>query len=644
MVDVVDGFHADFEEGKKNRFAHDAGPDYLLGVAMADYRIARLEGLADLDVPLFFGRLWLDSGEDYHLGRRHVRDESDRSLPLVVDWRAPVARLYYQSSSHNRLDVAKRRRFGFRGGTLTGFEDEDLRAGQEFVSDILVNEIERPRTGPMRDIVATIQPEQDALIRRDVDTSLCVQGAPGTGKTAVGLHRVAWLLYTFPNKLASTGMLVIGPNDSFLRYVASVLPTLGEGAVRQATVDRLIGSGNVRIQDTDGVTALKHDARMAVVCERAVWSHLGHVEDDVAITHAGRTWTLSADMMQQFVLQARSRTRGWHDGRKAVESAVMNALKRQYEARTMRQVDSRWRADLKRHPSLKALFDGLWPHLTAKQVLRRLYADADFRAAVCSGLLAADEAGLLARGAGPLKLSAADVVLLDELQGAIRPLTAEQLFGHVVVDEAQDLSPMQCRAIARRTANGSMTVLGDLAQGTTPWAATEWTTQMQHLDHADAEFTEMTTGYRVPGVIIEVANRLLRHLGVSVSPARSLRADGTVEVITVDDLAAGTADAVEKALVSDGMVGVIAPDRLVEALRPALPVSDRVELVAATAAKGLEFDHVLVVEPAEFASVPSSAADTSDRRWLRHLYVAITRAVSALTIVTTQPLPPELAE
>lgn len=540
--------------------------------------------------------------------------------------------------------MAKRRRFGFRGSTLTGFEDEDLRVGQHFVSDILTAEIERPRTGPMRDIVATIQPEQDALIRHDVDASLCVQGAPGTGKTAVGLHRVAWLLYTFPRKLASTGMLVIGPNDSFLRYIASVLPTLGEGSVRQATVDRLIGSENARIPDADAVTALKHDARMAPVCGRAVWNHLGRVRDDVAITHAGHTWTLPADKVEQLVLQARSRTRGWHDGRKAVESAIVNAIARQYEARTMRQVDSRWRADLKRHPAFKALLDGLWPHLTAKQVLRRLYADADFRASVCSGLLSAEEAILLARGAGPLKLSTADLVLLDELQATIRPLASEQMFGHVVIDEAQDLSPMQCRAIARRTANGSLTVLGDLAQGTTPWAATDWMTQMQHLGHPGAEFTEMTTGYRVPGVVIEVANRLLRHLGVSVSPARSLRSDGAVEVITVHDLLAGTAGAVEKALVGDGMVGVIVPNGLVDVVRPALPVSDRVEVVAASVAKGLEFDHVLVVEPAQFASVPSAGADTADRTWLRHLYVALTRAVSALTLVTTQPLPPELTE
>jgi DNA helicase IV len=643
-IEAVDEFHADFEEGKQNRFADDAGPDHHLGVAMASYRIDRLEGLADQDVPLFFGRLWLDSGEDYHLGRRHVRDESDRSLPLVVDWRAPVARLYYQSSAHHRLDVAKRRRFGFRGSAITGFEDEDLRLGQEFASDILTTEIERPRTGPMRDIVATIQPEQDALIRRDADTSLCVQGAPGTGKTAVGLHRAAWLLYTFPRRLAGTGMLVIGPNDSFLRYIASVLPALGEGSVRQTTVDRLLGLAQARGADPPAVTALKHDARMARVCEQAVWSHLGRVTDDLVVGHAGGTWTVPAGKVEALVRQARSRTRGWHDGRKAAEGALVNALVREYEVRTLRQVDSRWRADLKRHPAFSALLDSLWPQLTAKQVLRRLYVDADFRETVCSGVLTEQEAGSLARGPGPLRLSPADLVLLDELKALVRPLTPNQLFGHVVLDEAQDLSPMQCRAIARRTVHGSLTVLGDLAQGTSPWAATDWAVQMRHLGRPEAEFTEMTTGYRVPAVILEVANRLLGHLGVRVSPARSLRRDGTLEVISVDDVVAGAADAVDKALVGEGMIGVIAPDQLVDDLRPALPDSDRVELVAASTAKGLEFDHVLVVEPTSFTELSSSASGTADRSWLRHLYIALTRAVSALTIVTTGPLPPELTE
>jgi DNA helicase IV len=276
-------------------------------------------------------------------------------------------------------------------------------------------------------------------------------------------------------------------------------------------------------------------------------------------------------------------------------------------------------------------------------VLRRLYADADFRASVCAGLLTDEESALLSRGSGPLKLSAADVVLLDEVQAALQPLPLAQVFAHIVVDEAQDLSPMQCRAIARRSANGSLTVLGDLAQGTTPWAAADWPAQMGHLGQPEAEYTELSIGYRVPGVIIDLANRVLPHLGVPVAPARSMRPDGSVEVVTVDDVVAGTVDAVEKALVADGTIGVIAPDALLDELRPALPVDERVELVVASLAKGLEFDHVVVVEPMHFTSTTAADTDPGGRTGLRRLYVALTRAVSGLTIITTQSLPPEMS-
>jgi DNA helicase IV len=214
-VELLGRYESDFVESRRNRRPGDARPDHNMGFAMARHAGERLEDLADRDTPLFFGRVWLDSEESYHLGRRHVRDETDRSVPLVVDWRAPLAERFYRASAHQRHEVAKRRRFGFQGSTLTSFEDEDLLSGEAFASDILNAEIERPRTGPMRDIVATIQPEQDELIRRDADTTLCVQGSPGTGKTAVGLHRAAWLLYTFPGKLGKSGMLVVGPNEGF---------------------------------------------------------------------------------------------------------------------------------------------------------------------------------------------------------------------------------------------------------------------------------------------------------------------------------------------------------------------------------------------------------------------------------------------
>ncbi|WP_345043894.1 AAA family ATPase [Georgenia daeguensis] len=643
-IDLVAGFRSDFIEGKANRFAHDGGPDHNLGSAMARYRDDRLENLADRDIPLFFGRLWLDTGQDYHLGRRHVRDESDRATPLVIDWRAPVAERYYRASMHQRLEVCRRRRFGFQGSVLTGFEDEDLRLGEDFSSELLTAEIERPRTGPMRDIVATIQPEQDELIRRELATTLCVQGAPGTGKTAVGLHRAAWLLYSYPNKLGRSGMLVVGPNDGFLRYIGGVLPTLGESAVWQVTVEELTGAVDARFDEPVDVTRLKHDARMAQVCERAVWSHVGAVEEEVIIAHAGGRWVLDGDYLADAVNRAIAGSRTWTIGRKAVEQAVVRGVVRQFEVRHLRSPESRWVTELKRQPAFKALLDAVWPRLTARQVLRRLYVDEKFRASVCSGLLTDEETALLRRGKGALKLAAADLLLLDEIQGHLRPIASEKTYGHVVVDEAQDLSPMQCRAVARRCPSGSLTVLGDLAQGTTPWAADRWETQMEHLGREDVEYTELTAGYRVPGVIIDLANRILPHLGVAVSPARSVRSDGSVDVVRSDDLAGATVEAVKRALDDEGLVGVIAAEETLEAVRQALPASDRVEVVPAALAKGLEFDHVVVAEPAEVVAAPATGGEPRDGVGLRHLYVALTRAVSRLTIVHTRPIPPELGQ
>ncbi len=637
--DVMDEFAQDYAEGRRNRRPGDARPDHHHAFAMAQLRASRLEDLADREhLPLFFGRLWLDSGEDYHLGRRHVRDENDRSLPLVVDWRAPLAASFYRASAHQRMDVAKRRRFGFRGSTLTSFEDEDLRADPAPASGILKAEIERPRTGPMRDIVATIQPEQDELIRTGAETTLCVQGAPGTGKTAVGLHRAAWLLYTYPEKLRTSGMLIVGPNEGFLSYIGGVLPTLGETSVWQVTFDELIGSTGVAGSHVPEVARLKHDARMAEVCRRAVWGHLYDITHGAVVTHRGGQWILGPGDLRDIVARARSTTRTWTAGRKSLEGALEHRIGGLYQERHARLPETAWLTDLKKQPDFKAIVEGLWPRLTAKKVLRRLYRDAAYRHDVCADVLTPEETELLRGGQRP---SAADVLLLDEIEAHLTRLPSEKTYAHIVIDEAQDLSPMQCRAIARRSPSGSLTVLGDLAQGTTPWAALDWPTQMHHLGHDDAVYTELTVGFRVPTVVLELANQLLRHLGVDVSPARSLRSDGSVEVIAGDDVTAATVDAVAKALVEDGMVGVIAADAELETLRRALPASDRLALVPARLAKGLEFDHVVLVEPAAIRAPDADQDGAGPPVGLRLLYVALTRAVSRLTVVHTEPLPIE---
>src|SRR5215475_14144064 len=264
----------------------------------------RAEALRDIpDAPLFFGRLdyaagsvWSDEGdagtggERFHIGRRHVHDRGGH--PIVIDWRAPVSRAFYRASQSDPMDLLLRRRFGFSGGELTAYEDEEFGGGASATgrptSRIMLEEIERPRSGPMRDIVATIQPDQDDIVRAEADETLCVQGAPGTGKTAVGLHRVAYLLYAHANRMKRGGVLVIGPNRAFLGYIGNVLPALGEVDVTQMTISDLVGTVHVKATDPELAARVKGDARMAEVLRRALWAGVAEPSEGLMLTRGSR--------------------------------------------------------------------------------------------------------------------------------------------------------------------------------------------------------------------------------------------------------------------------------------------------------------------------------------------------------------------
>ncbi|MEV2254750.1 AAA family ATPase [Streptomyces sp. NPDC050147] len=634
------------------------------------------------EAPLFFGRLDFAAdgpvadeagdhrGQSYHIGRLRIT-EHPSAPPLVVDWRAPVSRAFYQAGARGPQGVAVRRRFGWAPGSkgdsadLTGLEDEPLAdptantppapstppapntppALPPQGSRILTGEIERPRVGPMRDIAATIQPEQDDLVRGELTASVCVQGAPGTGKTAVGLHRAAYLLYTHPQRVQRAGLLILGPNRTFLRYIAEVLPSLGETGVRQSTVADEIARATapVRAKDDEAAASVKHDVRMAEVLRRALYSRITPPTRSIAVPDGSYTWRVALDDLERIIADVRADEPPYAVGRERVRTRAVRHIQEQAERRAG-AVNNAWLQKISRARPVSAFVDEAWPKAGPEEVLAALLADPGALAAAADGILDAAEQRAIRWAKPPrsyksAKWSAADLVLLDEIAGLLERPGG---YGHIVVDEAQDLSPMEARVIARRAGFGSLTVLGDLAQGTTPWAARGWPELLAHLGKPDATVTPLTTGFRVPKAVVGLANRVLASLDVDVPPARSLRTDGELSIREVRDVGAATVDAVRAALAREGSVGVIAADAETARLRAALTAAGvdsagpddlgaRVTVLPASMAKGLEYDHVVVVEPAAIAE--------AEQRGPSRLYVALTRAVSRLDVLHSRPLP-----
>jgi DNA helicase IV len=653
--------HAEALFATGDKVAGDAYTAEQLGRHMA----RRVRELADdPTIPLFFGRLDLDpepadtraetradtdagadagADEQHHIGRRHVTD--DRGEPLVLDWRAPLSRKFYQANARDPQGVKIRRRFGFVKGALTSFEDEHLERGEQLAtSQILLAEIERPRVGPMRDIVATIQPDQDDLVRADLTETICIQGAPGTGKTAVGLHRAAYLLYLHRQRLRRGGVLVIGPNTAFLHYIASVLPALGEVEVQQATVAELVAHVPVTAADTATAAAVKHDARMAEVLANALWARVARPPGPITISDGSYRWRIGEDALRRVVDDVRRESPAYGLGRERVRARIVALLQRQAEYRSGDSPGETWVRRMGRSRPVVEALDAAWPAVTAPDLVAAVLSDPP------AGLLSDAEREAIRWAKPPRSIrsarwTAADNVLIDEAAGLIeRPPS----FGHVVVDEAQDLSPMQCRAIARRSEHGSLTVLGDLAQATAPWAPATWPESLHHLGKPDGRVVPLTTGFRVPAAVVALANRLLAALAVDVPPAVSLRRDGELRIMSVPDVALATVNAVRAALSAEGSIGVIAPDDAVAALTGALAAAgvrtataddveaeERVTVLPATVAKGLEYDHVIVVEPADIVA--------AEERGLNRLYVVLTRAVSRLDVLHSRPLPGPLS-
>ena len=649
----------------------------------------RAEALKDIpDAPLFFGRLDYAgpsetgqsasgnyetgisgagqsetgddgvAGHDFHIGRRHVH--APDGTPAVIDWRAPVSRPFYRASAADPMNLARRRRFGFSGGELTAYEDELFAAAgapgpgrsapvaATRPSRILIDEIERPRSGPMRDIVATIQPDQDDIVRAEAAQTVCVQGAPGTGKTAVGLHRVAYLLYAYREQVRRRGVVMVGPNRAFLSYIRDVLPALGELDVTQTTVGELVASVPVRGSDDEAAAIVKGDARMAEVLRRALWASVRAPSAAVVLPRGSRRWRVAAWEIEELVHELRHRGVRYGAARELLEHRIAHVILTRMEA-AGEACDDRTHEAVRRSRPVRAAVDAIWPKVDPVRLVFGLLSSAAVLAGAAEGVLTAAEQAAITwpaapRGPGSARWSAADAVLIDEARDLISRTPS---LAHVVVDEAQDLSPMECRALGRRCSTGSATVLGDLAQGTTPWAAPSWPSLLANLGKPDTGVRELSVGYRVPRQILDYASTLLEVIAPELKPASSLRADpGALDLTRVPaaSLDGALVAACQQACARPGSVAVIAADPQVPELGRTLgragvgygtPGEDAtLTLVPVTMAKGLEYDHVIVVEPARIAG--------AEARGLQRLYVALTRAVSRLTVLYSEPLPAPL--
>jgi DNA helicase IV len=627
----------------------DFAVDALASEALGKARAQRLRALVDDGTtPLFFGRVdQADTVETFHIGRRHILDT--RGDPMVIDWRAPIALPFYRATAREPMGVERRRRFGFSHGELTSFEDEALTRGEALgiSSRILTEEIERPRVGPMRDIVATIQPDQDELVRADLAETICVQGAPGTGKTAVGLHRAAYLLYTYRDRLRRGGVLILGPNKAFLSYIGDVLPALGEVDVTQQTVDDLATAVPVTATEPPEAATLKGDARMATVLKKALYARIRRPATPLVLEAGGRRRRLDTDVLRGLVRDLLQADVRYATARERLRTHVAEHVRRELEAEGSTPTDGAV-ARIAGSQDVRAYVDEHWPATDPAGLLYALFTDAATLAKAAAGVLTEDEQAALLWPESPRSprsapWTRADAFLADEVADLLERTPS---YGHVILDEAQDLSPMQCRAVGRRCSTGSATLLGDVAQGTTPWATGDWRTTLAHLGKPDGRVQALTRGYRVPQEVLDFANRLLPAIAAGVDPATSVRRGAGSLALTSGDPVA----AVRVALAREGSVGVIVADAAAPALHAALGAAKidarllgadteahdvRVELVPATLAKGLEYDHVVVVEPAAIAA--------AEPRGLRRLYVVLTRAVTSLTVVHDEPLPPQLA-
>ncbi len=635
--------------------------------------LERFKEPIDLEA-LCFGRIDQESGDTYYLGRGAVHDEN--SELLVINWRRPVASAFYTASRKDPQGLARRRRFQLDQLRLLGIVDdvfstpstapaapigsapvpEVVEAPLEpHVVDGILADMDRARGTEMRDIVATIEARQYELISDRIEGVLVIQGGPGSGKTAIALHRAAWLLYNHREELERSRVLVVGPNRAFMEYVARVLPTLGETSVVQSAIDRLPALGDVRARATEdtAVAQLKGDIRMAAMVQRAVSARVRLPDDDLAVT-VGRTRVLlPADRIAALVEDA------WRGGRTYLEAREI--FRRELVALAQAQVgDDRRRFRSGPTPGDIEMavtqpggpLESVWPTVTPPEVVRDLLNSRQRLAAAAGSSLTENEQAVLrrdrARSLREEPWTAADVPLLDEADAMLRGVTSS--YGYVLADEAQDLSPMQLRMVFRRTSAGRATLVGDIAQATGPVRFADWTALLDAAAvDTESRIAELAIGYRVPRQIMELAEELIPRIAPQIVVPTAVR-DGpeAPRLVPVHEeaLAARVVTEAASRLEGDRSVGVVVPASDLDRIRSALTeagvqagdvltdgLARQVTVLSAAQAKGLEFDHVVVVDPAGIAGPSEDWA---------HVYIALTRATRTLSVLYSTPEPFEV--
>jgi DNA helicase IV len=616
--------------------------DEVVGAYLDAWAARRLATFEDAERGLCFGRLDVEgSTRPLYVGRRWVHD--DDGEVAVASWQAPASRPFYTATPTDPQRVTLRRRFRSEGRRLLDLADETLDGSTASVAggDFLLEELDRSRDRHMRDIVATIQADQYALITREPESPLVVQGGPGTGKTAVGLHRASYLLFTHGERLGRRGVLVVGPNRTFMEYVSHVLPTLGEENVEQrAAGDLLDGVDAARVEAPD-VAALKGDPRMALVVQRAVGElPPGEVRELVARLE-GEYVRVREHEVAELLAQVREEHGRGSASRERFRMELLRGFYRDYGRRlggaALRSFEEVERG-LRSSGVLQRVLDAAWPVTAPERLVRRLLTSPTRLASAADGILDAREQRLLLRDrprkAADLVWGDHDLPLLDEA-GALLDAPPPR-FGHVIVDEAQDLTPMQLRMVGRRIRDGSFTLLGDIAQATGPVAYDDWDSVLEQLERGvEAEIAELRHAYRVPAEIMALALPLLERIAPDVEPPLAFRTGGAAPRLRRVEPAALLAEALREAtaLASEpGLLAVIAPAELLAEVESASAFDETVALLPPSRAKGLEFDHVVVVEPAAIAR-------EGDLRGLRELYVALTRPTRTLVVVHSAPLP-----